>query len=262
MLLTSVILVLREVLEAALLISLLLALSQRLGRSGSWVVIALIIGLLGAAIYGFNIDYVSGWFDGVGQEVGNALLQLAIYVLLCLLVIFTVRRNYLAPESGYFLTVLLALPVTLALVREGSEIMIYLYGFLQLPEQQTSVLAGSSIGAGIGLSVGAVFYYTLRNLPRRAAKLTGGALLVLVAGGMVAQATQLLIQADWLPAQYPIWDSSWLINEQSVTGQLLYALIGYESTPTAVQVSAYLGSIALILLLVWASLRSVRHSHA
>jgi high-affinity iron transporter len=142
---------------------------------------------------------------------------------------------------------LMTVCVSLAIVREGSEIMIYLSGFLQLSDQLVPVLAGSAIGAGIGVSVGAVFYFALLNLSRRAAVVTGGMLLVLVAAGMASQAAQLLIQADWLPSNYPVWDSSWLISEYSVSGQLLYALVGYEATPTMLQLVIYGFSVALLI---------------
>jgi high-affinity iron transporter len=246
MLLSSVILVLREVLEAALLFSLLMALSRRLGISCRWVIVALIVGLLGAAIYGFNIDRVSDWFEGVGQEVVNAFLQIAIYGLLCVLAAFAVRHNRGFPVPGSLMSMLMLASVSLAIVREGSEIMIYLSGFMQVTDLLLPVMVGSAIGAGIGVSVGAVFYYALLNLGRRTAVIIGAVLLGLVAAGMASQAAQLLIQADWLPAQYPIWDSSWLVAEQSVTGQLLYALVGYEATPTPVQLIIYVAAVVLL----------------
>ena len=247
MLLSSVILVLREVLEAALLFSLLMALSKRLGISCRWVFVALIFGLLGAAIYGFNIDRVSAWFDYVGQEVVNALLQIMIFSLLCALAATALRRSRGLNAPDGLLSALMLGSVTLAIVREGAEIMIYLSGFMQVREQLVPVMAGSAIGAGIGVSVGAVFYYALLNLNRRAAVITGAVLLGLVAAGMASQATQLLIQADWLPSQYPLWDSSWLVAEHTVSGQLLYALVGYEATPTPLQLSIYVAALVLLV---------------
>jgi high-affinity iron transporter len=249
MLLSSVVFVLREVLEAALLISLMMALSNRLGISCRWVIVALVTGLLGAAIYGFNIDLVSEWFEGVGQEVVNAMLQISIYILLCLVAVLSVRRHRRQDTSAASISVLMATAVMLAVIREGSEIMIYLSGFLQVTDLLVPVLAGSIIGAGIGMSVGAVFYYGLLNLMQRAAVITGGVLFSLVAAGMAAQATQLLIQADWLPSQYPAWDSSWLVAEQSVTGQVLYALVGYEATPTPLQLFIHISAFILIVVL-------------
>jgi high-affinity iron transporter len=255
-LLSSVVFVLREVLEAALLLSLLMALSKRLDISCRWVLVALIAGLLGAAIYGFNIDRVSEWFEGVGQEVVNAALQIIIYILLCILAALSVRRHQGHAASDKFISVLMAASVVLAIVREGSEIMIYLSGFLQVSDLLIPVLAGSVIGAGIGISVGVVFYYLLLNLVRRAAVITGGVLLSLVAAGMAAQATQLLTQADWLPSQYPLWDSSWLVAEQSVFGQVLYALVGYEATPTPLQLFIHVSSLILIVVIAVVAGRS------
>jgi len=248
MLLTSVILVLREVLEAALLFSLLMALSRRVGISCRWVWVALAMGLLGAAIYGFNIDLVSEWFDGVGQEVVNAFLQIAMYVMLCVIAALAVRRSRGLPMLDTQMSVLMASSILIAITREGSEILIYLSGFLQARDQLLPVLTGSVIGAGIGVSVGAVFYYALLSLSRRVAVITGSILFVLVAAGMAAQAAQLFIQADWLPSQYPLWDTSWLISEQSVTGQLLYALISYEASPTPLQLAVHMSSVALLAL--------------
>lgn len=246
MLLSSVILVLREVLEAALLFSLLMALSIRLGISLRWVLFALVAGTLGAAICGFNIDLISELYDGVGQELLNAALQLAIFLLLCgvgVTAVLCVRKFTIAPQ---LLPVLMALCVALAITREGSEIMIYLSGFLQMSDQWAAVLTGSFIGAGIGVSIGAVFYFAILALQPLWATVAGALLVAMVAAGMTLQATELLIQADWLPAAYPLWDSSAILSEQSVAGQLLYALVGYEATPTALQLAAYITAVLLI----------------
>ena len=124
----------------------------------------------------------------------------------------------------------------------------------------TSVLAGSAIGLGIGMSAGAIFYFALLNLKPQTSRIVCAGLMALVAAGMIAQATQSLIQADWLPSQYPLWDSSWLADEQSVTGQLLYALIGYEATPTALQASFYFGGFILLLVVVAVALKVRRQS--
>jgi high-affinity iron transporter len=255
MLLSSVILVLREVLEAALLFSLLMALSKRLEISLRWVFVALVIGVLGAAICGFNTDRISELFSGVGQEVLNAGMQYGIFVLLCGLGAAAVLSARGFPMPAYLLPGLMASSVIIALVREGSEIMIYLSGFLLGSDQWAAVLTGSAIGAGIGVSVGAVIYYALITLNRRRVAIVGLVLLVLIAAGMVLQATELLIQADWLPAAFPVWDTSAVLSEQSVAGQLLYALIGYEATPTALQLGAYITAVLLILGAVFTATR-------
>jgi len=246
-LLNSVIIILREVLEAALLISVLLVLTQSLDKSFRWLSWALLAGLIGATVYGISIDAISEWFDGVGQEVVNALLQVGIFSLIAVSMVLLTRQLY-ARESGRLLAFVMILMVALVLTREGAEVMIYLYGFLRGSDQLFSVLLGAAIGASIGVSAGVLFYYILRNRSRRRTIGISVVVLMLVGSGMASQAAQLLIQADWLPAQLPIWDSSGWISETSVTGQLLYALIGYEATPTAIQAGFHFGGLLLLVI--------------
>ena len=247
MLLSSVIIILREVLEAALLISVLLVLTQSLDKSFRWVLWALLAGFISAAVYGMNIDVISEWFDGVGQEVVNALMQVGIFTLIAISMWLLVRQLHVR-ESSHLLALVMILTVALVVTREGAEVMIYLYGFMRGSEQLASVLLGAGIGASIGISAGALFYYILRNLSKRRTVGISIAVLILVGAGMASQAAQLLIQADWLPAQLPLWDSSGWISEASVTGQLLYALAGYEATPTAIQAGIYFGGLVILIL--------------
>lgn len=247
MLLNSVIIILREVLEAALLISVLLVLTQSLERSFRWVSWALLSGMIGAMVYAIGIDAISEWFDGVGQEVVNALLQAGIFSLIAVTMVLLPRQLY-TRESGRLLAFVMILTVALVLTREGAEVTIYLYGFLRGSDQLFRVLLGAAIGASIGVSASVLFYYTLRNLSKRRTIGIGVVVLMLVGSGMALQAAQLLIQADWLPARLPIWDSSGWISETSVTGQLLYALIGYEATPTAIQAGFQFGGLLLLAI--------------
>jgi len=81
----------------------------------------------------------------------------------------------------------------------------------------------------------------------------GTALIALVAAGMAGEVARLLIQADWLPAQEALWDTSGWLPEDSVPGQILYALIGYEATPSPLQAAFYFGGLLLLLALVTVS---------
>lgn len=151
--------------------------------------------------------------------------------------------------------VMVAVAVAVAIAREGFEILVYLYGFsAELPRFMT-ILAGSVIGACIGVSVGVLIYYFVAALSGRMAWIVGLGLLSLVAAGMLSQAVLLLIQADWLPSHLPLWDTSDWLSENSVTGQQLYALIGYEATPMALQASFYFGGLLLFLVVAVFSAR-------
>ena len=247
--LNAVIIVLREVLEAALLISILSAMSVLLGVSRRWTGWSLAAGLGGAFLLGYGIDVVSGWFGGVGQEVLSATLQVLIYLLLGVFIALLQWHGVNARKHGLLLPLAMAGAVAIAVTREGFEILVFMYGFALDTRQMMSVLTGMAIGTGIGVSVGALVYYLLLALRRRWSRIAGTTLLILVAAGLLSQAALLLIQADWLPSQLPLWDSSGFIAESSVTGQLLYALLGYEATPTAIQAVCYLGGALLLLIL-------------
>ncbi|MFV8784001.1 FTR1 family protein [Microbulbifer sp. SA54] len=253
MLLTSVIIVLREVLEAALLLSILLAMCRILELRRSWFYGALACGVLGSVVYGLLLGPISEAADGVGQELLNAALQIALYgflLVIALLLIITARgsRRHLG-----LLQYAMLVSIALATLREGSEIFIYLMAFVPQQGLLPGVLSGALIGAGIGFSIGALFYYLLVELPRRYTLGVVLVLLTLVGSGLCLQAAQQLIQADWLPSSAPVWDTSNLIGEDSLVGQLLYALLGYEATPTAAEVTAYsLAAIPMIALSVMA----------
>ena len=80
MLLNAVVIVLREVLEASLIISVFLALSQILNRSLKWMLLALVLGLISGFIYAGTISTVSMAFGGIGQEIVNATINILIFI--------------------------------------------------------------------------------------------------------------------------------------------------------------------------------------
>jgi len=152
-LLNAVIIVLREVIEASLIISLFLAFSQGFNHDRPWLLKTFLLGLIGAAIYATNISLVSQSFDGMGQELINAGTQIIIYLVLLVFLIIAMRRPQ-TPLDKSILTAMMMIGVIFATVREGSEIIIYIHGFVTAPELLRSVLLGSAIGAGIGISIG------------------------------------------------------------------------------------------------------------
>lgn len=255
MLTNSVILVLQETLEAALLISLLLSLANRRGHGIDWLVCGVIGGLSLAYLYAANMETVSAWFDDVGQELVNSLIQTSIALLIAvyswsLLPFSSSLPGQPNQKMGRWLGATATIMVVLAITREGSEILLYLSGFLQGNPDWQSVLAGSAIGFGIGLSIGTLLFFTLRGLPAQWGLLLSVLLLALFAGNMLSQAALQLTQADWLNASGAYWDSSAWLSEQSITGKLLYASLGYEATPSAVQVMAHVTGTLLVLFLV------------
>lgn len=245
MLLNAVIMILREVLEAALIISVFLALSQLLFKNRWWMLLALVLGFSGAYIYAVNLARVSMAASGTGQEIVNASLHGLIFICLLVFMISVPHQHHRRWRLVNLIAIILA--VMTAIVREGSEIILYIRGFVGIPDLLSPVLMGGAVGAGIGLSVGVFFYYLLVNMRRSHGIWLGYLILLLIGGSMVGQAVEFMIQADYINAASPIWDSSHLISERSALGQLLYALVGYEATPAPQQAAAYFISIMLLI---------------
>jgi len=253
-LLTSVILILQEILEAAMLISILAVIARQLDRGFTWLFAGLAAGSVFAYVYASNMRHVSEWFDYVGQEIVNALLQtsiacaiVALTWLICSTRAAEARTAPLAHDrhaGAFFLFA--ALAICLAVTREGSEIAVYLGGFLQQPDKLQPVLLGSAIGAGIGISIGFLLYYGLTALRGRAALTAPLLLLALFCGNMLSQSALQLTQADLVAAGPALWDSSGWLPEHSISGRLLYALVGYESRPSVLEVSAYLLGVGAV----------------
>ncbi len=243
MLLNAIIIVLRETLEAGVLISVLLSVARHQQLARGAVVQGLLLGVAGAMIYAVNLQTVSEWFDYAGQEVINAAMQYLIYACL-LLVCLSIGRAPLLP--GLALQRLLRLVVMLAVIREGAEILLFYSSYWHRSDVLLRVLTSGFMGLMIGFSVGALCYYTLINLPLMWAGRVQRVVLTFMAAGMVAQATQLLLQVDWLPGGAPLWDMSAWLPESSLLGELAYATLGYEAAPTPVEVGLYLGALLLI----------------
>lgn len=254
MLLDIVVIVLRETLEASVLIGVLLSLSQHAEMRFGWLFIAILIGLPGAWLYGANLDIISDWFEYTGQEVVNASLQYFIYLQLILIIAIQATPSE-RRKRGFMITMILV--VATAIIREGSELYVFYAGFLQSGGDLLNAFTSGFIGLAIGMSVGAISFYFFVTRSTKQAKFFHAAMLVLIGSGMVSQATRLLSQADWVSVGQPLWDSNWILAESSITGQLIYAIFGYEATPSGMEILIYGLSVATMLVVIFVSSKQV-----
>jgi high-affinity iron transporter len=257
----AVLLVLREVLEAALIISLLLALSRQLQLRGHWGLVALTFGFIGSWLLAQYAYGVADAFDGTGQELLNSILYLAVILsiiglnLLLLLHALPLISNKLkgaflfqvASARYWLLYGFFVVTVSFSVAREGSEIWIYLSSFTHQANTLYPALIGAVIGAGIGMSLGAITYYSLVFMRVRFFLPVFLLIMTLLAGGLSMQIAKQLMQVGLLDSTAPLWDTSFLVSEQSWVGELLYALLGYDAKPTMTQALFYLSAITPIL---------------
>ena len=138
--------------------------------------------------------------------------------------------------------------VGLAVLREGSESVLFLYGIAASGDgAQSAMLLGGLIGVLAGSVVGYGIYAGLLRLPVRWFFTATGVLVLLLAASMASQAAHFLIQADLLPSlAAPLWDTSAVLSEKSITGMLLHTLLGYDSHPAGMQLIFYISALVLI----------------
>jgi FTR1 family protein len=251
----AAIIMLREVFEAALVIGIVLAGTRGVARRGLWVAAGVAAGIVGAIIVAGFAEKIATALEGVGQELFNAGVLLVATAMLgwhnvwmkrhgreLALEMQTVGREVASGKSP--LSVLF-LVVGLAVLREGSEAVLFLYGIAAGGSGATALALGSLLGLVAGIATGVAVYYGLVAIPQRQLFAVTGALLLLLAAGMAAQAAGFLVQAGKLPALGdPLWDSSGLVAEHGVVGQVLHALIGYAERPSGMQI-LFFGVVAV-----------------
>ena len=133
--------------------------------------------------------------------------------------------------------------VGVAVLREGSEVVLFLYGIAAQGGTIQRRAAGwaARLGLPAGAAVSALMYFGLLTIPAgRLFQVTSG-LITLLAAGMAAQAVLFLQNGGYINVMTDtIWDTSWLLKEDSIPGRLLHTLVGYVEAPDGAQILAYL----------------------
>jgi high-affinity iron transporter len=272
----AVLLILREVLEAALILSLLLALCHKLHLQFRWSLVALVIGVIGSWVLAHYAYEIADAMEGTGQELLNAVLYLVVILsvitlglLISPLAFNAQKKHEIGTSSPLTLGThhkliyrLFIVIVSFSLAREASEIWIYLSAFTNKADTLFPALIGSAIGAGIGMSLGACTYYAFAFMPKNYFIPIFLVIITLLAGGLSMQIAKQLMQIGLLNSGAPLWDSTFLVNEHSWVGELLYALVGYDSRPAPIQGFFYLLTVTPILLAcVWHAWRLRVNAH-
>lgn len=139
--------------------------------------------------------------------------------------------------------------VAVAVLREGSEAVLFVYAQAANGSDSLSLAAGVAAGLIGGIAMGLALYLGLLRIPMRHFFTATNWLLLLVAAGMAAQAAHFLVQTDLLPALGTrVWDTSAWLSDRSLLGQTLHALVGYDARPAGIQLAFYFATAGLIVL--------------
>jgi high-affinity iron transporter len=251
---------LREGLEAALIVGIIGAYLTKIGRRDAvgslWLGVAAAVAVSVAA--GIAVFVTVGELPEVYQatfEAAAAILALAVVTWM----LFWMRRQGRALKGelergaavalGRGSTTALAGLAFVAVVREGLETAVFLLAIVTSNGQPAATLVGALAGLAVAVIIGwAIFRAGVRINLRRFFTATG-VVLIFVAAGLTMSAVTELSSAGFVPAAAPLFDFSRLLPESGAVGSLLAGLFGYRETPTALQLAFYLVYLVPVLLL-------------
>jgi high-affinity iron transporter len=252
---------LREGIEAALIVSILLAYLHQVGRSdrafliwwGTGLAIALSV-LLGTIIF-----TVGASFEGTAEQVFEGLVTLTAVVVLTWMIFWMRRqgariRSQLQEKVDTALVaggLALSILAFTAVLREGVETALFLFAAAQGTAVESGAVGAQLVGAILGLALavvlGVLLYRGGIRMHLRTFFRVTGAILIVVAAGLFAYSVHELQEAGWFPfLTATAFDLSATLPDDSGVGAVLRGLLGYNADPTMLEVVAWIGYLAVV----------------
>jgi high-affinity iron transporter len=268
--LASYLLSLREGLEIALIIGILLGALRQMRRPE--FVPTLWLGTLSATVisfltaflltrYGLELkDPGEAIFEGITMIVAAGLLTWMIFWMSRQARFLKVNLEAEVERASHSGRRAIFFVAFISVLREGIELALFLTASVFATNAQQTVL-GAFLGLGTAILLGwSVFAATVRLDLRRFFQVTGF-LLILFAAGLVVHGVHEFTEVGWIPPLVGhVWDLSSVIGEDSLLGQLLGALFGYNPSPSLSEMLAYFAYFAAIGLGLRLAARSTKKS--
>ena len=257
--LATLLIVFREVIEAGLIVGIVLAATKGVPQRGLWVSYGVVAGIAGAFLVAAFASEIGELFQGSGQELFNAgILLLAVSMLTWHNVWMASHGRAMAQEmrqvgaavvAGRRPLAALSVVCGVAVLREGSEVVLFLYGIaVSGGTSAAGMIAGGVLGTITGAGASALMYLGLLTIPARYLFSVTSGLITLLAAGLASQAVAFLQQGGYVEfLTSTIWDTSWLLSDSSMFGRLLHTLVGYTDRPSGAQLVVYLLTITTIV---------------
>jgi high-affinity iron transporter len=250
--LASFLLSVREGLEAALIIGIVLAALRKMGRTSLnpaiWRGVLAAVGI--SLLAGLALTWVGAEFEGRAELIFEGTAMLAAAVLLTWMIVWMRRQSAtLQKELENGVRQAAARPgnqralfwlAFLAVGREGFELVLFL-----VAAKMTSDVLQTTLGAVLGLvaaiALGWMLFASSKRLSLRQFFKVTNILLVLFAAGLVAHGIHEFNEAGIIPSVIEhVWDLNFILNEKQIVGQLLTALFGYNANPSLTEIMAYM----------------------
>ena len=256
---SSLLITLREGLEAALIIGIILAYlartNNRHGFKPIWLGTSLAV--LTSLVAGATIYLLAGEFSGRAEEIFEGIAMfVAVGVLTWM--IFWMRKqavdikahlhsqieSVLANGSSLGLVILAFVVV----VREGIETALFLFAATRTAESPFLFIIGGLLGLAIAIVIGYSIYKGSSRLNLKAFFNLTSLVLIVFAAGLLAHGIHEFHEVGIIPMIVEhVWDTNNILPEKSTFGQFLTALFGYNGNPSLIEVGAYFVYLILAL---------------
>lgn len=257
--LAALLITLREGLEAALVVGVVLGVLRKVGRRDRSKVVwaGAGAGAVVSVTAGIALNALGVVLEGRGEEVFEGITMLLASAVLTWMIFWMQRqgrqvqlgleRDTRQAISANNARMLFGLSFA-AVVREGIETALFLTA-AAFRATTAQTLIGGALGLLVAIVLGWIMFAWGKRLNVRAFFRATGLLLILFAAGLLAQSVHELQEAALLPVIIDhVWDINHVLNEKSVVGSLLKALFGYNGDPSLLEVVSYAGYYVVIWL--------------
>ena len=258
----SAIIVFREILEIAIILSIIMAATRGIAGRGRFVFIGIAGGVAGACAVAYFAGAITDAMEGMGQEIFNGTVLLAAAAMIAWTTIWMqthgrelsskIKHVGNSVRDGSLPLTSIAVVVALSMWREGAEIALFMTGIISTSEEPISAIAAGALAGGLAASViGLGIYFGLIKLSNKYLFTVTNWMLILLASGMAAAGAGYLVAGDVLPVLVAeMWDSSHILSESSLLGTVLHAMFGYSERPAGIQLVFYAGTLGSICALL------------
>jgi high-affinity iron transporter len=255
--LPSFLLSLREGIEAALIIGIIIGVLTKINRQEMRPIVwrGVILAIVLSFAFGTGLNAVGMEFTGQLEEIFEGFAMLLAAAILTWMILWmqrqgsqiqrelearTVQATFKGGASALFLLAFVAV------FREGIELALFLIA-TRMASDTVSVIIGAAAGLAAAILLGWLLFASTRRLNLKRFFQVTNILLLFFAAGLVAHGIHEFIEAGWIPAIIdPVWDINHILSDQSELGAILKALFGYNGNPALTEVIAYLVYFAIL----------------
>jgi high-affinity iron transporter len=260
--LPSFLLSLREGIEAALIIGIIIGMLIKLNRAELKPVVwrGVILAILLSFTFGIGLSAIGMEFTGQFEAIFEGLAMLLAAGILTWMILWmqqqggqiqqdleakTVQATFDNGSSALFLLAFLAV------FREGIELALFLIA-TRMASDTVPVIIGAALGLGAAILLGWILFTSTRRLNLKKFFLVTNILLLFFAAGLVAYGVHELIEAGWIPGIIePVWDINHILSDNSEFGSILKALFGYNGNPALTEVIAYFVYFVILGIIIF-----------